>query len=120
MYDQYPPPPPPGYFQNNPFPPEKPKQTAIHLWRVVGLNFGIFMCYQVLFALAGDSMTFMILDMFPLVAHWIVMLVFMIVQFSRGKTMSGIGWLISLVVFAIIGFGSCFWIADMLGGSGHF
>lgn len=117
MYDNQYPPPPPGYFQNNPFPPEPPQQTAVHLWKVVGINFGIFMAYQTLLAFTGNGGAYMILDMFPLCAHWLVMLILMIISFSRGKKMYGFGHLISLIVLIIIGFGSCFWIADLLGGA---
>lgn len=114
--NQYPPQgPPPGYFQHNPFPPEPPKQNPVELWRVLGINFGVFMAYQMLMIfVAGDS--YLISDILPLIAHWLVMLIMMIISFSRGKKMAGIGWLISLIVIIIIGFGSCWWIADMVGG----
>lgn len=118
MYDQYPPPPPPpGYFQQNPFPPQKPAQTPLHLWKVVAINFGIFLCYQALLILVGDGEGYLILDMFPLIAHWVTMLILMIVSFSRGKKMYGIGHLISLILIILIGFGSCWWISDALGGA---
>ena len=122
--NQFPPPgypyppqgPPPNYWQHNPFPPPPgpPPQTALDLGKVVAINFGIFLLYQTLLALAGDG--FLVLDIFPLVAHWITMLILMIISFSRGKKMYGIGHLISLVTLIIIGFGSCFLISDMLGG----
>lgn len=121
MYgNQYPPQgPPPGYFQNNPFPKEPPKDKPIDLWKIVGINFGIFMAYQALFVfIASDA--FLVADMFPLVLHWLVMIIFMIISFSIGKKMTGFGWLISLVTLLLIGFGSCWWIADVVGGSGMF
>lgn len=117
---QYPPqgPPPPQYFQNGPWgQPPKPPQNPVDLWRVVGLNFGIFMFYQTLLALVAEE-AFIVVDMFPLILHWLVMLIFMIIAFSRGKRMAGFGWLISLIVFIIVGFGSCWWIGDVLGMPG--
>ena len=116
--NQYPPQgPPPNYWQNNPFPPPPgpPPQTAFHLWKVVGIQFGIFLGYTALFSLAGNE-GFMMLDMLGLIAHWLVMLILMIIAFSRGKRMYGLGHLISLILIIIIGFGSCFLITDMLGG----
>lgn len=120
MYgNQYPPqgPPPPGYFQNNPFPPPgKPKDNPADIWKVVGINFGIFALYQVfLILLARDE--YMGFNMFLLIIHWFVMLVLMIIAFSIRRKMAGFGWLISLVALMIIGFSSCWWIADMVGGN---
>jgi hypothetical protein len=107
--------PPYGYYQYNQFqPPPKPPENPMDLWKVVGMNFGIFVAYQALLViLAGEA--FLIADTLPLIVHWVFMLVMMIVQFSRGKRMQGFGYLISLVVIIIIGFGSCFWIGNALG-----
>jgi hypothetical protein len=106
--------PPPGYWQHNPFPPEKPPHNPVDLWKVVGINFGIFLGYQALFVLIAGS-NFLLADILPLVVHWVFMIVLMIVAFASGKKMQALGHLISLIVLVIIGFGSCFWIADMVG-----
>lgn len=95
---------------------EPPKQNPVDLWKIVGINFGVFMLYQTLLVFVAEE-SYLILDMFPLLLHWLVMLILMIINFTRGKRMQGFGFLISLISIVIIGFGSCWWITDMLGGA---
>jgi hypothetical protein len=114
MYNQFPP--PNQYWQQQP--PEPPKEKVMDLWKIVGINFGVFMMYQVLFVFIADD-AFLIADILPLCIHWLVMFILMIVGFSRGRKMHGLGHLISLLSIIVIGFGSCWWIADALGSSFH-
>lgn len=111
--------PPYGYYQHHQFnPPPKPPENPIDLWYVVGLNFAIFVAYQALFVFISRE-AFLVADILPLIAHWLFMFVMMIVRFAQGKRMKGFGHLISLIALIIIGFGSCWWIADALGSSFH-
>ena len=99
------------YSQQSPFyppPPKKPQEPiGKNILKIVGLQLGIFLVYQVgiyFVAAAGP------LDMFVVVLHWIVTLILMIVFFAMGKIGKGLGFLISFFMLLIIGFGSCSYI----------
>jgi hypothetical protein len=104
-------------------PPPPPENVGREIWKVMRLQLSIFAGYQILLALICSSMihgAFIVLDMFPLVIHWLVLLIFMIISFSAQKKGAGIGYLVSLLITLIIGFGSCFMIAGALGNQGYF
>ena len=104
------------YYQP-PVPPQ-PENVGQELWKVLRLQLLIFVGYQTLLALimwAMNSDGFIILDMFPLILHWGILLVLMIIGFASGKKGRGLGYLISLLVTGIIGFGSCFLIGQLIG-----
>lgn len=107
------------YYQQMP-PPPPPENIGKEIWKVVWLQLSIFLAYQFLLAVicyVTDNESFIILDMFPLILHWLVLLVFMIIGFARGKKGRGLGYLIVLFTTLIVGFGSCWLIADMIGSS---
>lgn len=104
-------------YYHPPVPPPT-ENTGHELWKVLRLQLLIFVGYQSLLALimwALDTDGFIIMDMFPLMLHWLVLLVLMIVSFARGKKGAGLGYLISLLVSGIVGFGSCFLIGELIG-----
>lgn len=106
-------------YYHPPVPPQ-PENTSKELWKVLRLQLLIFAGYQFLFGLICWAMKmdgFIILDIFPLIAHWLILLILMIVSFARGKKGAGLGYLISLLISGIIGFGSCFLIASLIGSS---
>lgn len=97
-----------------------PENTGKELWKVLRLQLAIFAAYQIgLAGLCKMSGTdgFIILDMFPLFLHWLVLIILMIVSFANSKKGKGLGYLISFLVTGIVGFGSCFLIADLIGSN---
>jgi hypothetical protein len=97
--------------------PPQPENPAKEIWKVLRLQLGIFAIYQMGLAILTKSEangeTFMFLDLFLLLAHWIVLLVFMGIKFSQKKKGAAFGYLISFVTIAIIGFGSCWFMGGM-------
>ncbi|MDQ3110377.1 MAG: hypothetical protein M3R17_10835 [Bacteroidota bacterium] len=80
------------------------------MWKVVMTQLLIFGSYQTALALMfrGDnSLSFPLTDMFFLIVHWMVLLIAMIVYFSNKERKKAIGYLISFLIIAIVGFGSC-------------
>ncbi|CAN5205902.1 hypothetical protein BH09BAC5_BH09BAC5_12230 [soil metagenome] len=105
---------------NYDYPAQPPTEdTGKEIWKVMRLQLAIFAGYQILLALLCQLFyhgAFLILDMLPLLGHWILLLILMIVSFSKSKRGAGLGYLISLIIIVIIGFGSCFAIGNSLGG----
>ena len=81
---------------------------------IFGMNLGIFCLYQVILWQCAST-SFMWFDMIVLIIHYIVMFVFSIINFTSNRTIYGIAWLVSLLVVALVGFGSCWWITDQPG-----
>jgi hypothetical protein len=101
--------------------PPPPENIGKDIWRVVRLQLGIFIAYQVLLALLcqyGGMNGFIFIDMLPLVLHWLVLIILMIISFANSRRGAGFGYLISLGITAIIGFGSCFYLGQIV--DGHF
>lgn len=104
-------------YYEMPSPPPPPEKTGPEIWKVMRLQLGIFIGYQLLLAgIASGSRgsAFLFLDMLPLIVHWIVLFVFMCIKFGNRKTGAGLGYLISLLATMIIGFGSCFFISGII------
>lgn len=101
------------------FPPAPaPENTGKDIWKVLRLQLGIFAAYQIGLAIlcrASGAEGFILIDMLPLILHWLLLIILMIISFASKKKGKGLGYLISLIVTGIVGFGSCFLIADMIG-----
>lgn len=96
-----------------PAPENKGKET----WKVIRLQLLIFAGYQAglgFLVSIFHAGSFIMVDMLPLLAHWFVLLILMIISFGSRKPGRGLGYLISLVITMIVGFGSCFMIGDLV------
>jgi hypothetical protein len=97
--------------------PPPPENIGKDIWKVLLLQLSIFVAYQAGLALlckmSGFS-GFMIVDILPLVCHWIVLIVLAAISFARKKPGRGIGYIISLVITGIVGFGSCFYLSGVV------
>ena len=90
-----------------------PQNFSSEIWKVIGVQLGIFAAYQLFIALVflGDqNYGFLMADMLVLITHWIVLLILMITSFSNKKKGKGIGYLLALLLTGVIGFGSCIFI----------
>jgi FtsH-binding integral membrane protein len=96
--------------------PPQPENISREIWKVLRLQLAIFVVYQLLLAFFCEAASggFIILDMFPLVIHWGILLILMIVKFSGKKRGQGLGYLISLLVTGVVGFGSCWFISGFV------
>ncbi len=99
---------------NYEIPNQPPQQNfSRDIWKVVGVQLGIFAAYQLLLALlfsGGEGFGFMMMDILALITHWLFLLVTMILSFSGKNKGKGIGYLIALLLTGVIGFGSCIYI----------
>src|SRR5690348_2099310 len=96
---------------------QRPEITGGKFGKVVQRHLPIFAGYQLLLAVLiqmGGQGGFIILDMVPLILHWVVLVILGIVSFANSKKGAGFGYLISFFITAIVGFGSCWWISGMV------
>ena len=102
-------------YYETPTPPQ-PENTGREIWKVMRLQLGIFLGYQLLLAVAMSLLHggFLIIDIFPLVIHWLILFIFMIVNFASKKNGAGLGYLLSLLIIVIVGFGSCWGISGIV------
>jgi hypothetical protein len=93
-----------------------PENTGREIWKVFRLQLLIFISYQLLLALLCHSGSggFLFIDMLPLVLHWVILIILMIVSFAGRKKGAGLGYLISFLVICIVGFGSCWLISGIV------
>ncbi|HET6989961.1 MAG TPA: hypothetical protein VFJ43_01500, partial [Bacteroidia bacterium] len=81
--------------------PPQPENTGKEIWKVLRLQLIIFASYQIglalLFKMSGQS-GYLLMDMFPLILHWLILIVMMIVNFANSKKGKGLGYLISFLV----------------------
>jgi hypothetical protein len=97
--------------------PPQPENKGKEIWKVLRLQLSIFAGYQILLAIlvkASGQTGFLIIDMLPLILHWLVLIILMIVSFAGSKKGKGLGYLIAFLITAIVGFGSCFFISGFV------
>ncbi|MBI3509689.1 MAG: hypothetical protein HY064_03425 [Bacteroidetes bacterium] len=97
--------------------PPSPENKSKTIWKVLRVQLTIFAAYQILIGfLSIGSGTYDILfkDMAPLLIHELVLLILMILSFSKKQEGAGYGYLLSLIIVMVVGFGSCCYLSSVL------
>jgi hypothetical protein len=80
------------------------------IFKVLGIQLGIFVSYQLAAHYLVRSLhrnEFVSINANILALHWAVLMVLTIVCFAKKKNEKGTGYLVSLFITLIVGFGSC-------------
>jgi glucan phosphoethanolaminetransferase (alkaline phosphatase superfamily) len=80
------------------------------IFRIFGLQFGIFVLYQVLahyMVREQHEQKFININARLLTFHWLLLAILTVVYFVKKKKEQGAGYLLSLAVILVVGFGSC-------------